>query len=83
MKVTSIIGLQFGDEGKGKFTDFLSQDYDIIVRYQGGDNAGHSIQINDKKFHVRLIPSGVFKGKTVVIGNGVVLNPKILLSELD
>lgn len=83
MTVSSIIGLQFGDEGKGKLTDFLSEKYDIIVRYQGGDNAGHSIQINNNKFHVRLIPSGVFKGKTVVIGNGVVLNPKILLSELE
>lgn len=83
MKVSSILGLQFGDEGKGKLTDFLSEQYDIIVRYQGGDNAGHSIQINDKKFHVRLIPSGVFKNKTVVIGNGVVINPKILLQELD
>lgn len=83
MKVSTIVGLQYGDEGKGKITDYLGDEYDIIVRYQGGDNAGHSIQIDDEKFHVRIIPSGIFKNKKVVIGNGVVLNPKILLEEIN
>ncbi len=83
MNISCIIGLQFGDEGKGKFTDYLSNQYDVIVRYQGGDNAGHSINLNGTKYHVRLIPSGVFNGKDVLIGNGVVLNPLTLISELS
>ena len=81
--LTTILGLQFGDEGKGKLTDFFASQYDYIVRYQGGDNAGHSITINDQKFHVRIIPSGIFSGKKVVIANGVALNIKILLNEID
>lgn len=81
--VACIIGLQFGDEGKGKLTDYLSNNFDYIVRYQGGDNAGHSISINGNKYHVRLIPSGVFSNKKIIIGNGVVINPKILLNEIN
>ncbi len=72
MKVTCLLGLQFGDEGKGKFTDYLTDEYDVICRYQGGDNAGHSIDIDGNKYHVRIIPSGVFKSKDILIGNGVV-----------
>lgn len=79
-----IIGTQYGDEGKGKFVDLLSSEYDIIVRHQGGDNAGHTIKYDGKTFKLRLIPSGVFNEKNiVVIGNGVVINPKTLLNEIS
>ncbi len=79
----TIIGLQYGDEGKGKFTDILAEDYDYIVRYQGGDNAGHTIVFDHKSFSLRLIPSGIFKqNKKIVIGNGVVINIKTLLKEI-
>ncbi|TPR14837.1 adenylosuccinate synthase [Apilactobacillus timberlakei] len=79
-----IVGSQWGDEGKGKITDFLSQDANMIVRYSGGDNAGHTIVIDGKKFHCQLIPSGIFySDKLSVIGNGVVVNPKTLLQEMN
>ncbi|MDR3257602.1 MAG: adenylosuccinate synthetase, partial [Mycoplasmataceae bacterium] len=79
-----IIGSQYGDEGKGKFTDILADEYDYIVRFQGGDNAGHSIVIDGVKYKLRLIPSGIFKkNKRVVIGHGVVVNPKTLLREIE
>ncbi|MDE7433613.1 MAG: adenylosuccinate synthase [Mycoplasmoidaceae bacterium] len=79
-----LIGSQYGDEGKGKFVDILSKDYDYIVRFQGGDNAGHSIVINKIKYKLRLIPSGIFKkDKKVVIGHGVVINPKTLVNEIQ
>ncbi len=78
-----ILGSQFGDEGKGKFVDLLSKDFDYIVRYQGGDNAGHTIQFENKTFKLRLIPSGIFdKTNKVVIANGVVLNPETLIEEI-
>lgn len=79
-----IVGSQYGDEGKGKFTDILSEQYDYIVRFQGGDNAGHSIVIDGVKYKLRLIPSGIFKKtKKVVIGHGVVVNPKTLIKEIE
>ena len=79
-----IVGSQWGDEGKGKMTDYLSQEADVVVRSQGGNNAGHSIEFDRQKFALRLIPSGIFgKGTTAVIGNGVVVNPKALLEEMD
>ncbi|KRL01645.1 adenylosuccinate synthase [Liquorilactobacillus capillatus] len=78
-----VVGSQWGDEGKGKITDFLSHDADVIARYQGGDNAGHTIVFGGETFKLRLIPSGIFySSKTSVIGNGVVLNPKSLVEEL-
>ncbi|PWF99804.1 adenylosuccinate synthase [Levilactobacillus bambusae] len=78
-----VVGSQWGDEGKGKITDFLSQDADIVARYQGGDNAGHSIVFNGQQFSLQLIPSGIFfPEKTCVIGNGVVVNPVSLMDEL-
>ena len=78
------MGTQWGDEGKGKITDFLSQDAEVIARYQGGDNAGHTIVIDGKKFKLHLIPSGIFfLEKISVIGNGVVVNPKSLVKELE
>ncbi len=78
-----IVGSQWGDEGKGKMTDYLSQEADVVVRSQGGNNAGHSISFDGKKFALRLIPSGIFGAKKLsVIGNGVVVNPKALLEEI-
>lgn len=79
-----VVGTQWGDEGKGKITDFLSAGADVIARYQGGDNAGHTIIIDGKKFKLHLIPSGIFfPEKISVIGNGMVVNPKSLVKELD
>ena len=79
-----VVGTQWGDEGKGKITDFLSQDAEVIARYQGGDNAGHTIVIDGNKFKLHLIPSGIFfPEKISVIGNGVVVNPKSLVKELE
>lgn len=78
-----VVGTQWGDEGKGKITDFLSADAEVIARYQGGDNAGHTIVIDGKTFKLHLIPSGIFfPEKISVIGNGVVINPKSLVKEL-
>ncbi len=78
-----VIGLQWGDEGKGKIIDILANDYDIIVRYQGGGNAGHTLVINDEKFVFHLIPSGILHpGKKCVIGNGIVIDPGLLLEEI-
>ena len=80
----AILGTQFGDEGKGKFVDLLSKNFDYIVRYQGGDNAGHTIVFNNKKFKLRLIPSGIFHpNKKVIIAHGTVINPITLLSEIE
>lgn len=78
-----VVGSQWGDEGKGKITDYLSHKADIVVRYQGGNNAGHTIEFNDQKFALRLIPSGIFSGNAVVLGNGMVINPKALLEEIQ
>ncbi|MCD6171594.1 MAG: adenylosuccinate synthase [Thermoplasmata archaeon] len=83
MATIAIVGLQWGDEGKGKVTDYFSEHVDCVVRYQGGNNAGHTVVIGDKKYKFHLIPSGAIRGKKVVIGNGVVVNPKILLEEID
>jgi adenylosuccinate synthase len=79
-----IVGTQFGDEGKGKIVDYFGEDMDIIVRYNGGANAGHTVVIGENKFAFRLLPSGVlWNEKTVIIGNGVVIDPKVLLSEIN
>ncbi len=84
MTVTIIIGMQWGDEAKGKFVDLLATDYDYGVRFNGGDNAGHTIKSGDKKFALHLVPSAVFyPEKFKVIGNGVVINPETLLKEID
>lgn len=81
---TCLVGLQWGDEGKGKIIDILTESFDIIVRYQGGSNAGHTIVIDGEKFVLHLIPSGILrKNKSCVIGNGVVLDPLQLLQEID
>ncbi|PKL82800.1 MAG: adenylosuccinate synthase [Ignavibacteriae bacterium HGW-Ignavibacteriae-3] len=84
MSVTVIVGSQWGDEGKGKIVDILSERFDIVVRYQGGANAGHTVEIGDKKFILHLIPSGILRENVLcVIGNGVVIDPKALLDEIS
>ena len=83
MSSVVVVGTQWGDEGKGKITDFLSENAEVIARYQGGDNAGHTIQFNGVTYKLHLIPSGIFSPEKIsVIGNGVVLNPKSLITEL-
>jgi len=78
-----LVGLQWGDEGKGKVIDYLCRDSDIVVRFQGGNNAGHTVKIGDEKFVFHLIPSGILrKGKICAIGNGVVIDPKVLIEEI-
>ncbi len=78
-----VVGSQWGDEGKGKITDFLSKQADVVARYQGNDNAGHTIVFKGETYKLHLIPSGIFySDKLSVIGNGVVLNPKSLVEEL-
>lgn len=83
MKVDVVLGSFYGDEGKGKIIDYLSQNADFSVRCTGGNNAGHSIEIDGKKFAFHLIPSGILNsGTTAVIGNGVVIDPKVLIEEM-
>ena len=84
MPATVIVGLQWGDEGKGKTTDFLAEQVAMVVRYQGGDNAGHTVVVGDETLKLQLCPSGVmYPHITSVIGNGVVVNPATLIRELD
>ena len=84
MSVTILVGSQWGDEGKGKIVDILSEKFNIVARYQGGANAGHTVEIGDKKYVLHLIPSGILRENcTCVIGNGVVVDPTALLEEID
>lgn len=78
-----VVGSQWGDEGKGKITDYLAQKADLVVRYSGGNNAGHTIVYEGKKFALRLIPSGIFTAGEVIMGNGMVINPKAFLEEVS
>ena len=80
----AIVGINWGAEGKGRMVDLLTQDYDVVVRFQGGGNAGHTV-INDKgKFALHLLPSGVFRDGVVnILGNGVALDPENLLKEIE
>lgn len=80
---TIITGAQFGDEGKGKIVDLLAKEYDIVARFQGGDNAGHTVVINDETYKLHQIPSGVLVGTPSLIGSGVVLNPFSLIDEMN
>lgn len=83
MSSVVVVGTQWGDEGKGKITDFLSEKAEYVARYQGGDNAGHTIQFGGETYKLHLIPSGIFSPeKLCIIGNGVVVNPKSLVTEL-
>jgi adenylosuccinate synthase len=79
-----VVGTQWGDEGKGKITDFLAEKADVVARYQGGNNAGHTILIQNKKYKLTMIPSGIFnENKLCVIGNGMVINPAALVEEIQ
>jgi len=83
-KVIAVIGAQWGDEGKGKIVDLLAERFDIVARYQGGHNAGHSVQVGTQSFVLHLLPSGiVHKGKTCVLGSGMVIDPKAFFEEAD
>jgi len=79
----AIVGLQWGDEGKGKIVDFLADQFDAVVRFQGGHNAGHTIKVGDKTYKLSLLPSGVIRDKFSVIGSGVVVDPAALFSEIN
>jgi adenylosuccinate synthase len=84
MANTVLIGAQWGDEGKGKIIDVLMEDAEVVVRYQGGNNAGHTVKIGEEKYVLHLLPSGILRpGKLCIIGNGVVVNPISLLEEMD
>jgi adenylosuccinate synthase len=84
MATSMVLGTQWGDEGKGKIVDYLAQKADVVVRSQGGNNAGHTVVVDDKAFALRLLPSGIlFADKTCIIGSGVVVNPKVLLGEIE
>jgi len=83
MTVNLVVGTQWGDEGKGKVVDYYSRDADYVVRFQGGNNAGHTIKVGKEVYKLHLTPSGVIQGKTGIIGNGVVLDPEILIKEID
>ena len=84
MSSVVVVGTQWGDEGKGKVTDFLSENAEVVARYQGGNNAGHTIKFNGVTYKLHLIPSGIFySDKICVIGNGMVVDPKALVKELE
>src|SRR6266480_1958913 len=83
-KIIAVIGAQWGDEGKGKIVDLLAERFEIVARYQGGHNAGHSVQVGDSSFVLHLLPSGiVHPGKTCVLGNGMVIDPKAFFEEAE
>jgi len=83
MSTLVIVGAQWGDEGKGKLTDFLAEKADVVVRYQGGNNAGHTVKVDNETYKLQLIPSGIlYADKTCIIGNGVVLDPEAFLGEI-
>src|SRR3712207_7809354 len=83
-KVDVLLGLQWGDEGKGKVVDVLTPRYDVIARFQGGPNAGHTLEFEGQKYVLRSIPSGIFQGdKLNIIGNGVVLDPALFKAEAE
>jgi adenylosuccinate synthase len=84
MKVDVLLGLQWGDEGKGKIVDVLTPEYEIVARFQGGPNAGHTLEFEGKKYVLRSVPSGIFQGNKInIIGNGVVLDPALFKSEIE
>ncbi len=84
MSAFVVLGAQWGDEGKGKMTDYLAEEAEVVVRFQGGNNAGHTVEVGDKKYKLHLIPSGILYGnKLNVIGNGVVIDPEAFFEEID
>ena len=79
-----IVGMQWGDEGKGKIVDLLTEYADLVVRFQGGNNAGHTVVVGEEKIILHLIPSGaLYPDKKCIIGNGVVVDPQVLIGEID
>ena len=82
-QTVAVIGSSWGDEGKGKIVDYLAEQADIVVRFQGGNNAGHTVVIKNKKYKFHLLPSGALQNKTIVIGNGVVLDPAVMFQEIE
>src|SRR5688572_3757610 len=80
---TVIVGAQWGDEGKGKIVDLLAQESDLVCRYQGGPNAGHTIVFDGATYKIRQIPTGILSGKTAILGAGCVVDPEVLVAELD
>ncbi|MCY0875473.1 MAG: adenylosuccinate synthetase, partial [Firmicutes bacterium] len=83
MATVVVVGTQWGDEGKGKITDYLAERAHVVARYQGGNNAGHQIRLGDVKFDLHLLPSGVlYPDKRCVMGNGMVIDPRALLQEI-
>ena len=83
MPATVIVGAQWGDEGKGKIVDLLAQHSDLVCRYNGGPNAGHTIVVDGETFKLKHIPSGILQGKECVIGAGCVVDPQVMIEELD
>ena len=84
MSATAVVGLQWGDEAKGKIVDLLTSEHDIVVRYQGGNNAGHTVKFDGQTYKLSLLPAGILRdGITSVVATGVVINPKAFLAELD
>src|SRR5215212_3231036 len=84
MQNLAVIGAQWGDEGKGKIVDLLCEDFDVVARYQGGHNAGHTVKFADQHFSLRLIPSGILHpDKLCILGNGMVIDPEALLEEIE
>ncbi|MEM3038579.1 MAG: adenylosuccinate synthase [Thermoplasmata archaeon] len=84
MPTLAVLGTQWGDEGKGKLVDFLAEPAKAIVRFQGGDNAGHTVKVETEEFKLHLLPSGILrKGKLAIIGNGVIVNPRVLIEEIE
>ncbi len=81
MPATVVVGSQWGDEGKGRVVDLLAADADLVVRYQGGNNAGHTVWIGEQKFAVHLIPTGILRGKLSLLGAGMVLDLETLMEE--
>ena len=78
-----VVGTQWGDEGKGKIVDLLSEYADLVIRFQGGNNAGHTMVVDGEQIISHLVPSGILQGKTCIIGNGLVVDPNVLLNEID
>ena len=84
MSAIIVIGSQWGDEGKGKVVDYLAEQANVVVRYSGGNNAGHTVVVKDEAYKLQLLPSGIlYKGKTCVLGNGVVIDPEAILKEIN
>ena len=84
MPFSIVVGAQWGDEGKGRVVDLLAVEADMVARYYGGDNAGHTVTVGDKTYKLHLLPSGVVHPHTIgLLGNGMVINPAILLNEMD